>query len=94
MNSKLLGFVLGSCLVIAGILYFSASKPKDDVLKVGVTAGPHAMIMAKIKEVAAKANFKINIVEFNDFAIRFANYDYLFRTNTSISKHNSNMFSY
>jgi D-methionine transport system substrate-binding protein len=67
MNSKLLGFVLGSCLVIGGILYFSASKPKDDVLKVGVTAGPHAMIMAKIKEVAAKANFKIDIVEFNDF---------------------------
>lgn len=67
MNSKLLGFVLGSCLVIGGILYFSASKPTDDVLKVGVTAGPHAMIMAKIKEIAAKENFKIDIVEFNDF---------------------------
>lgn len=39
----------------------------QNTLKVGVTAGPHAIIMEKVKELAAQQNLKIDIVEFNDF---------------------------
>lgn len=38
-------------------------------LKVGVTAGPHAMIMEKVKETAQKDGLSIDIVEFNDFIL-------------------------
>lgn len=38
-------------------------------LKVGVTAGPHAMILEFVKEQAAKEGLKIDIVEFNDFIL-------------------------
>lgn len=36
-------------------------------LKVGVTAGPHADIIYKLKEIAQKQDLKIDVVEFNDF---------------------------
>jgi D-methionine transport system substrate-binding protein len=38
-------------------------------LKVGVTAGPHAIIMEKIKEIAAQKGLAIEPVEFNDFIL-------------------------
>lgn len=38
-------------------------------LKVGVTAGPHAMIMEKVKELAKTEGLDIQIVEFNDFIL-------------------------
>lgn len=38
-------------------------------LKVGVTAGPHAMIMEKVKESAEKNGLSIDIIEFNDFIL-------------------------
>lgn len=37
--------------------------------KVGVTAGPHAMIMEKVKELAKKQGLEIEIIEFNDFIL-------------------------
>ena len=40
---------------------------KDEVLKIGVTAGPHAEIMDNIKKLAAKEGLKIEVVEFNDY---------------------------
>lgn len=38
-------------------------------LKVGVTAGPHAMIMEKVKDVAKKDGLAVDVVEFNDFIL-------------------------
>lgn len=38
-------------------------------LKVGVTAGPHAMIMEKVKEFAKAEGIDIQVVEFNDFIL-------------------------
>lgn len=38
-------------------------------LRVGVTAGPHAMIMEKVKELATEDGLKIDVVEFNDFIL-------------------------
>ncbi|HWR40723.1 MAG TPA: MetQ/NlpA family ABC transporter substrate-binding protein [Patescibacteria group bacterium] len=43
-------------------------KPAEvAVLKVGVTAGPHAEIMEVVKKVAEKDGLKLEIVEFNDY---------------------------
>lgn len=54
---------------MAMALGLSLAGCKDDSLKVGVTAGPHAIIMEKIKEEAEKQGLKIKIIEFNDFIL-------------------------
>lgn len=41
----------------------SAQRP----LRVGVTAGPHAQVMEKVREIAARGGFSIRIVEFQDY---------------------------
>lgn len=38
-------------------------------IKIGVTSGPHAIIMEEVKKEALKNNLNINIVEFNDFIL-------------------------
>ncbi|MDD4723065.1 MAG: MetQ/NlpA family ABC transporter substrate-binding protein [Acidaminococcaceae bacterium] len=38
-----------------------------NVLKIGVTAGPHAEIMDNVKKLAAKQGLKIEVVEFSDY---------------------------
>lgn len=43
------------------------STKENSVLKVGVTAGPHAEIMEQVKKVAEKDGLKIEIIEFNDY---------------------------
>lgn len=48
-------------------LYFSPLQAAP--LKVGVTAGPHAIIMEKVKEIAKEKGLEIQIVEFNDFIL-------------------------
>ena len=40
-----------------------------DPIKVGVTAGPHAMIMEQVKVLAKTENLDIKIIEFNDFIL-------------------------
>lgn len=71
-NKKALGIVVFA--VLGALSYFFVSsiaktdkKPNQNAIKVGVTAGPHAMIMEKVKAIAAKNNLHIDIVEFNDF---------------------------
>ncbi len=48
-----------------------ANSPKKDavpaVLKIGVTAGPHAEIMDNVKKLAEKQGLKIEVVEFSDY---------------------------
>jgi len=39
----------------------------DGILTVGVTAGPHAELTNKVKELAAEDGFEIEVVTFNDF---------------------------
>lgn len=43
--------------------------PAHATLKVGVTAGPHAMIMDKVKDLAAQEGLSIEVIEFNDFIL-------------------------
>lgn len=47
---------------------FAASSPLF-AFKVGVTAGPHAVIMEKVKDVAKTKGLTVEIIEFNDFIL-------------------------
>lgn len=50
------------------LLLVGCDQPKSDqVIRVGVTAGPHAMIMDEVKNVLEKDGWILDIKEFNDF---------------------------
>lgn len=66
MNKKLLTGLLITVALLTTACGGKDAK-KDAVLKVGVTAGPHAEIMEVAKKVAEKDGLKIQIVEFNDY---------------------------
>ncbi len=58
-------------LILAASLaaLFSASAALAESIKIGVTPGPHAQIMEKVKEVAAKKGLDIEILEFSDYVV-------------------------
>lgn len=64
---RIFGYVLICflCLPTKGM----AEKISPSVLKIGVTAGPHALILEEIKKMAKEAHLEIQIVEFNDFIL-------------------------
>lgn len=47
-------------------LFLLGCQDSSKEFKVGVTAGPHTMIMEEVKKLADKEGFKIKIVEFNE----------------------------
>jgi len=51
------------------LAFFSITNLSAASLKVGVTAGPHAMIMEKVKDFAKAEGLDVQIVEFNDFIL-------------------------
>lgn len=72
MCKKLIGFCLVMIALGLGYKIFHQKKDFDShkkVLKVGVTAGPHAIIMEKVKEEAKQQGLSIEIIEFNDFIL-------------------------
>lgn len=56
-------------LATLALLILSLSSLKAAPLKVGVTAGPHAMIMEKVKELAKAEGVDVQVIEFNDFIL-------------------------
>ncbi len=64
---KILVILLG----ILGIFYIRGlyTTPTTASLRVGVTSGPHAMILEHIKEKAVKQGLHINIIQFDDFIL-------------------------
>ncbi|MCO6180036.1 MetQ/NlpA family ABC transporter substrate-binding protein [Ciceribacter sp. RN22] len=58
-------------LIVAAAIaaLFSAGTALAEDIKVGVTAGEHAQIMEKVKEIAAKKGLNIDIVEFSDYVV-------------------------
>ncbi|HUH48288.1 MAG TPA: MetQ/NlpA family ABC transporter substrate-binding protein, partial [Mycoplana sp.] len=46
-----------------------AGTASAETIKVGVTPGPHAQIMEKVKELAAKDGLEIEILEFSDYVV-------------------------
>lgn len=69
--------LLISLAVILLIISLVGSKEpnSDTTLKIGVTAGPHAIIMEEIKKHAKKDGIHIEIIEFNDFILPNASLD-------------------
>ena len=59
--AALLAALLGGCGAAGN------AKKEATVLKVGVTAGPHAEILEQVKKVAEKQGLKLQLVEFNDY---------------------------
>jgi D-methionine transport system substrate-binding protein len=64
---KLLAFGLIKKIII--LVAFMMAGAGAAPLKIGVVAGPHAMIMEKVKEEAKKAGLELQLVEFNDFML-------------------------
>lgn len=60
-NLRIISFIIISLTL--------TSCKKSNTLKIGVTAGPHAMIMEKVKEEAEKQGLHIEPIEFNDFIL-------------------------
>lgn len=65
MNKRSL---LQSTLALAlAATFASGALASDKILKIGVTAGPHAQIFEQVKKVAEKDGLKIQVVEFSDY---------------------------
>jgi D-methionine transport system substrate-binding protein len=58
-----LRFVLAAMAIVTVF----ANPASAETIKVGVTAGPHALILEAVKPIAAKSGLDIEIVEFKDY---------------------------
>lgn len=66
------GLVVVLLVSVMGFVYalLRPSPPSDHhTLRVGVTAGPHAIIMEQVKIEAKKHGLNLKIIEFNDFML-------------------------
>lgn len=62
--------MLRKITLAAGIaLSLLASVASAETIKIGVTPGPHAQILEKVKELAAKDDLSIEILEFSDYVV-------------------------
>lgn len=57
VSSLLTSFLMTSCM------------NENKAMKIGVTAGPHALIMEMVKKEAKKKGLNIDVIEFNDFVL-------------------------
>ena len=59
--------------LILATLFFPVAAHAQEIgtrqrpLRIGVTAGPHAQVMEKVREIAARDGLELRIVEFQDF---------------------------
>lgn len=56
-------------VLAAAIAAFAAVPALAETIKIGVTPGPHAQIMEKVKEVAAGKGLDLEILEFSDYVV-------------------------
>ncbi len=56
-------------IIAAALAAFAAAPALAEDIKIGVTPGPHAQIMEKVKEVAATKGLNIQILEFSDYVV-------------------------
>jgi D-methionine transport system substrate-binding protein len=52
---------------LAAVFAVAAGSASGETIKVGVTAGPHALILEAVKPIAARNGLDIEIVEFKDY---------------------------
>lgn len=68
MNRRGFSGLVASGAFLLGFAGFAAAQ-QPDVIKVGVTPGPHAQILEAVKPIAAKKGLTIQIVEFSDYVV-------------------------
>ncbi len=56
-------------IAVAAVAALFSTAALAENIKVGVTPGPHAQIMERVKEVAAKKGLEIEILEFSDYVV-------------------------
>jgi D-methionine transport system substrate-binding protein len=56
-------------IIAAALAAFAAGSALAQDIKIGVTPGPHAQIMEKVKEVAATKGLNLEILEFSDYVV-------------------------
>ena len=56
-------------LVMAAFALFTAPASADQKIKVGISGGDAEIIWAKVKEIAAKDGFDVQVVVFNDYLL-------------------------
>lgn len=61
--------LLAAIACLGSVLWWRGSVVPSHVVRVGVTAGPHAMIAENVKSLMASKGVDVQIVEFNDFHI-------------------------
>jgi D-methionine transport system substrate-binding protein len=54
-------------LAVSGAACVALAQDAGKVLKVGVTAGPHAQIFEQVKKVAERDGLQIQVIEFSDY---------------------------
>lgn len=68
MYRRYLFSTFAGTLLVAGLVG-TASAQQPEMIKVGVTPGPHAQILEAVKPIAAKKGLDIRIVEFSDYVV-------------------------
>jgi D-methionine transport system substrate-binding protein len=62
--------MLKNTLIAAGLAaLLGTSAAVAETIKIGVTPGPHAQILEKVKEIAAPKGLDIEILEFSDYVV-------------------------
>jgi D-methionine transport system substrate-binding protein len=56
-------------IIAAALAAFAVAPAFAEDIKIGVTPGPHAQIMEKVKEIAAGKGLNIEILEFSDYVV-------------------------
>ncbi|WP_320198131.1 MetQ/NlpA family ABC transporter substrate-binding protein [Agrobacterium sp. rho-13.3] len=56
-------------IIAASLAVLFAGSALAETIKIGVTPGPHAQIIEKVKEIAAKKGLDIEVLEFSDYVV-------------------------
>jgi D-methionine transport system substrate-binding protein len=67
IRSTLFGLLAGAATL--GLALTAPLSASAETVKIGVTPGPHARIMEKVKAIAAKDGLDIQILEFSDYVV-------------------------
>jgi D-methionine transport system substrate-binding protein len=59
--------LIRSSLIATTVAFAGVAAHAQDVIRIGVTAGPHAQIAEVAKKVAERDGLKLQIVEFQDY---------------------------
>jgi len=56
-------------LIASTVLAAWSASAAAEIIKIGVTPGPHAQILEAVKPIAAKRGLDIQLIEFSDYVV-------------------------